>query len=86
MTNVQQKLFETGIIPVVVIDDVKDAVPLAKALYEGGIKAAEVTFRTACAAEAIEAMAVDAMKSANVLVNPRQTRIEDIIELYKKTM
>jgi len=32
----------------------------------------------------IEAMAVDAMKSANVLVNPRQTGLKDIIELYKK--
>lgn len=32
----------------------------------------------------IEAMAIDAMKSANVLVNPRQTGLKDIIELYKK--
>ncbi len=56
MTNVEQKLFETGLIPVVVLDDAKDALPLAKALYNGGIKAAEVTFRTDAAAEAIKLM------------------------------
>ncbi len=34
----------------------------------------------------IEAMAEDAMKSANVLANPRQTNIRDMIALYKKAM
>ena len=42
-----------GIIPVVVIDDAKDAKALGKALMEGGLPAAEVTFRTEAAAEAI---------------------------------
>lgn len=56
MTSVEQRLFETGIIPVVVIDDVNDALPLAKALLDGGIGAAEVTFRTPAAAEAIRRM------------------------------
>lgn len=56
MTNVEQKLFETGIIPVVVIDKVEDALPLAKALRDGGIMAAEVTFRTDAAPEAIKLM------------------------------
>lgn len=56
MTNVEQKLFETGIIPVVVIDRVEDALPLAKALHDGGIMAAEVTFRTDAAPEAIKLM------------------------------
>lgn len=41
------------IIPVVVIKDVKDTVPMLKALKDGGINCAEITFRTACAAEAI---------------------------------
>ena len=41
------------IIPVVVIKDVKDTVPTLKALKDGGINCAEITFRTACAAEAI---------------------------------
>ena len=41
------------IIPVVVIKDVNDTVPTLKALKDGGINCAEITFRTACAAEAI---------------------------------
>ena len=46
-----------GIIPVVKIDDAKDAAPLAKALCEGGLPVAEVTFRTDAAEEAIRRMA-----------------------------
>ena len=41
------------VIPVVVIKDINDTVPTLKALKEGGINCAEITFRTACAAEAI---------------------------------
>lgn len=41
------------VIPVVVIKDAKDTVPTLKALKDGGINCAEITFRTACAAEAI---------------------------------
>ncbi len=41
------------IIPVVVIKDVKETIPTLKALKDGGINCAEITFRTACAAEAI---------------------------------
>lgn len=41
------------VIPVVVIKDVKDTVSTLKALKDGGINCAEITFRTACAAEAI---------------------------------
>lgn len=55
--NMNDKLHEIGIVPVVVIDDVKDAAPLAAALVKGGLPAAEVTFRTACAKDAIAAMA-----------------------------
>lgn len=46
-----------GIVPVVVLDKVEDAAPLAHALMAAGMKSAEVTFRTACAAECIAAMA-----------------------------
>ena len=46
-----------GIIPVVVLDDAKDAAPLAKVLCENGLPCAEVTFRTAAAEEAIKTMA-----------------------------
>ena len=52
-----QKFEEVGIIPVVVLNDVKDALPLGKALMEGGLPAAEVTFRTAAAEESIRIMA-----------------------------
>ncbi len=41
------------VIPVVVIKDLKDTVPMLKALKDGGINCAEITFRTACASEAI---------------------------------
>ena len=46
-----------GIVPVVVLDKVEDAAPLAHALMAAGMKSAEVTFRTACATECIAAMA-----------------------------
>ena len=54
MTEINQKLYDIGIIPVIKIDNADDAVPLAKALIDGGLPAAEITFRTACAAEAIK--------------------------------
>ncbi len=52
-----KKFEEVGIIPVVVLNDVKDAEPLGRALMEGGLPAAEVTFRTAAAEESIRIMA-----------------------------
>lgn len=51
--DIMQRLYEVGIIPVIKIEDAEKAVPLAKALCEGGLPAAEITFRTAAAAEAI---------------------------------
>lgn len=42
------------VVPVIVINDIKDAVPLAKALVAGGVKTLEVTLRTACAIDAIK--------------------------------
>lgn len=48
-----KELYEIGLIPVIKIEDSADAVPLAKALIDGGLPAAEITFRTKCAAEAI---------------------------------
>ena len=55
--DVMKELSKIGIVPVIAINDAADAVPMAKALIEGGLPAAEVTFRTPCAAEAIKAMA-----------------------------
>ena len=56
MEKVIDKLMTYGVVPVVVIDDVTDAVPLAEALMKGGLECAEVTFRTEAAADAIKAM------------------------------
>jgi 2-dehydro-3-deoxyphosphogluconate aldolase/(4S)-4-hydroxy-2-oxoglutarate aldolase len=56
MNDVIKALGEYGIVPVVVLNDAKDAEPLAKALCEGGLKCAEVTFRTAAAEESIKIM------------------------------
>ena len=57
MSNVLDQIHELGIIPVVVLDDAKDAEPLGRALCEGGLPCAEVTFRTAAAEESIRIMA-----------------------------
>ena len=48
-----EKLSAFGVVPVVVIDDAKDALPLAEALRAGGLLCAEVTFRTDAAEESI---------------------------------
>ena len=49
MNELEEKFYETGVVPVVVLEDAEDAVPLAQALVEGGLLSAEVTFRTAVA-------------------------------------
>lgn len=54
MNDMIKQLYTIGLIPVIKIEDPNDAVPLAKALIDGGLPAAEITFRTACAAEAIK--------------------------------
>jgi len=57
MNKTLEKIQELGIVPVVVLEDAKDAKPLAKALCDGGLPCAEVTFRTAAAEECIRIMA-----------------------------
>ena len=54
--NIIDELSLLGIVPVVAIDDAKDAGPLADALCKGGLPCAEVTFRTSAAEEAIKIM------------------------------
>ena len=56
MENIFDQFRKTGIIPVVVLNEAKDAPALAKALCAGGLPCAEVTFRTSAAADAIRAM------------------------------
>ncbi len=53
------------VIPVVVIKNVDDTIPTLKALKEGGINCAEITFRTACAAEAIK-LGVETFPDMNI--------------------
>ena len=55
--NVAETIQKMGVVPVVVLNDAKDAAPLAKALVDGGLPCAEVTFRTEAAEESIRIMA-----------------------------
>lgn len=53
MNEVLMKIGQMGIVPVVVLNDVKNAVPLAQSLINGGLPCAEVTFRTEAAQQSI---------------------------------
>lgn len=57
MNKVLEEISKIGIVPVIALDRVEDAEPLAKALIDGGLPCAEVTFRTAAAEESIRIMA-----------------------------
>lgn len=57
MSDIFERIGEYGIVPLVTLDDPNDAVPLARALVEGGIPIAEVTFRTAAGGVSIKRMA-----------------------------
>lgn len=62
-------------VPVVVVNEVADAVPLATALVAGGLPAIEVTLRTACALDAIRAIAdgvPGAVVGAGTVITPTQ--------------
>lgn len=56
METMEKQLEAFGVVPVVILEDVKDALPLADALAEGGLPCAEVTFRTQAAEESIRQM------------------------------
>ena len=56
MKTIAEQFYEHGVVPVVVLEEVKDALPLAAALVEGGLPCAEVTFRTEAAEESISLM------------------------------
>lgn len=63
------------VIPVIVLDDAKDAVPLAKALVAGGLPAIEITLRTDAALESIRRVAAevpDALVGAGTILNAAQ--------------
>lgn len=54
--DILQRISDIGLVPVVKIDNAKDALPLAKALINGGLPCAEITFRTAAAEDAIKSI------------------------------
>ena len=54
MNPIMERVYEIGIIPVIAFNSVDEALPLCKALADGGLPAAEVTFRTACAEDCIK--------------------------------
>ena len=56
MKDFQEKIEKIGVIPVIVIDEAKNAESLAEALMSGGIPCAEITFRTQDAEESIRIM------------------------------
>ena len=73
-----EKVFETGIVPVVVLNNVEDAVPLAGALLKGGIDFMEITFRTECAAECISVISKevpDMTVGAGTVLNIEQAKL-----------
>lgn len=53
MSELLNKISSIGIVPVIALNNVEDAAPLAKALCKGGLPVAEVTYRTACAHDAM---------------------------------
>ena len=56
MKAIEKQFEELGVVPVVVLENKEDAVPLAEALVQGGLPCAEITFRTEAAAESIRLM------------------------------
>lgn len=86
MNDIYTKIFNTGIIPVVVIDDEDDALPIAEALCEGGLPSAEITFRTAAAKGAIarisKAMGDKILLGAGTVLTEQQ--VDDAVEAGAK--
>ena len=56
MADILKKIHGIGIVPVIALENVEDAAPLAQALCHGGLPVAEVTYRTACAHDAMNEM------------------------------
>ena len=75
MNDVTQALATIRIIPIIVIEDPANAVPLARALLEGGISCVEITFRTSTAAEALRRITdefPDLLVGAGTVLTPVQ--------------
>lgn len=75
MNPIIEQISRIGIVPVIALEDAKDAAPLAKALQRGGIGCAEVTFRTKAAQEAIRIMTKECpemLVGAGTVLNAQQ--------------
>lgn len=75
--DILERIRELKIVPVVVLNSVEETVPKIGALVKGGLPVAEITFRTACAAEAIALAAKefpDALIGAGTVINEEQCR------------
>ena len=73
-----ERLRNSIVVPVVVLDDVKDAVPTANAMAAGGVDVMEITFRTAAAPQCIKAVAEscpDVLVGAGTIVNLDQCKL-----------
>jgi 2-dehydro-3-deoxyphosphogluconate aldolase/(4S)-4-hydroxy-2-oxoglutarate aldolase len=72
--NDEHDVLRRSVIPVVVLEELETAVPVASALAAGGLPVAEVTFRTTVAAAAISRIAAetDVLLGAGTVVRPEQ--------------
>ncbi|MDW8844296.1 bifunctional 4-hydroxy-2-oxoglutarate aldolase/2-dehydro-3-deoxy-phosphogluconate aldolase [Erwinia sp. MMLR14_017] len=76
-TSAEQILTSGPVVPVIVINKLEHAVPLAKALVAGGVRVLEITLRTACGVDAIRAIArqvPEAIVGAGTVINPQQLK------------
>ena len=76
--TVLERLRNSIVVPVVVLDEVKDAVPTANAMAAGGVDGMEITFRTAAAPECIKSVAEncpDVLVGAGTIVNLEQCKL-----------
>lgn len=77
MDSVMERIKRIKVVPVVVLKELDEAAPLMEALIEGGTPVAEVTFRTACAKDAIKLLAEkfpDALIGAGTVINEKQAK------------
>ncbi len=76
--DVLQRLADSVVVPVVVLEKVEDAIPTAMAMAEGGINTMEITFRTTCAPECIKAVSEncpDVLVGAGTVTTLEQARL-----------
>ena len=77
MTDILQQLGQLGLIPVVAIERAADAPKLGRALLDGGLPCAEITFRTAAAEEAIRLISTecpDVLVGAGTVLSVEQAK------------